>query len=392
MQQSRTTIIPYIFGDGIAQDIMPEMMRTLDAVMHYIYGASHVLRWMPLTLGYDITPTGDIIFEDDALRVIRQEGYCIKGPLSTPIGYGMRSLNVALRRALDTYANIRPAYYMTGAPSPLIHPEDVHAIIVRELTEDTYCGYDYPQDSPEVHKLFACLKLHHDPASTGAGIKISSKYAAERLVLQALDVVFKHKRSTITFVHKGNIMKYTEGSFFLWSMEALKAHPDVVCIDDKRFAYKGHSFEVNNILADAFFNALLNYPGSFDVIVTTNVNGDYISDAMAGMVGGLGIMPGANIGDNIVVYEAAHGSAPALAGLDKANPVAMILSASMLLRDIGLHEAADYINAMIEYAFAQKVMTYDLCRHNNKDVKPVSTRQFCHYLRENIHSAQSTKR
>ena len=149
---------------------------------------------------------------------------------------------------------------------------------------------------------------------------------------------------------------------------------------------------MNNILADAFFNELLNYPGSFDVIVTTNVNGDYISDAMAGMVGGLGIMPGANIGDNIVVYEAAHGSAPALAGLDKANPVAMILSASMLLRDIGLHEAADYINAMIEYAFAQKVMTYDLCRHNNKDVKPVSTRQFCHYLRENIHSAQSTKR
>jgi len=381
-------IIPFIEGDGTGPDIWRAASRVLDAAVEKAYQGKRKLVWKEVLAGEKaFNQTGEWL-PQETLDIIREYIIAIKGPLTTPVGGGIRSLNVALRQELDLYVCLRPVRYFNGVPSPVKRPELVDMVIFRENTEDIYAGIEYPKDSEEVRKLIRFLKEElgvnkiRFPETSGIGIKPVSQEGTERLVRAAIKYAIENKRKSVTLVHKGNIMKYTEGAFKQWGYElAEREFGDKVFTWDQydrikdekgtaaadaaqKEAENSGKIIVKDVIADIFLQQVLTRPAEFDVIATMNLNGDYISDALAAQVGGIGIAPGANINyaTGHAVFEATHGTAPKYAGLDKVNPSSVILSGEMMLRHLNWHEAADLIIASMEKTIASKVVTYDFSR------------------------------
>ncbi|NLU47329.1 MAG: NADP-dependent isocitrate dehydrogenase [Syntrophomonadaceae bacterium] len=381
-------IIPFIEGDGTGPDIWRAASRVLDAAVEKAYQGKRKLVWKEVLAGEKaFNQTGEWL-PQETLDIIREYIIAIKGPLTTPVGGGIRSLNVALRQELELYVCLRPVRYFNGVPSPVKRPELVDMVIFRENTEDIYAGIEYPKDSEEVRKLIRFLKEElgvnkiRFPETSGIGIKPVSQEGTERLVRAAIKYAIENKRKSVTLVHKGNIMKYTEGAFKQWGYElAEREFGDKVFTWDQydrikdekgtaaadaaqKEAENSGKIIVKDVIADIFLQQVLTRPAEFDVIATMNLNGDYISDALAAQVGGIGIAPGANINyaTGHAVFEATHGTAPKYAGLDKVNPSSVILSGEMMLRHLNWHEAADLIIASMEKTIASKVVTYDFAR------------------------------
>ena len=378
-------IIGYVEGDGIGPDITRASMRVWDAAVELAYGGSRKIHWCELFMGekageiYD----GDY-FPDETLDTIQDLIVAIKGPLSTPVGGGFRSLNVSLRQALDLYACIRPVKYFSGVPSPMRKPEEVDVVIFRENTEDVYSGIEFPSGSPENEKLAKFLREEMDVSfeeGAGLGIKPISEARTKRLVRKAIEYAIAGGRESVTLVHKGNIMKYTEGAFRSWGYElARDEFPDDTITEDEVWdEFDGEVPEgkivIKDRIADIMFQLLQLRPAEFDVVATTNLNGDYLSDAVAAEVGGIGIAPGANIADHVAVFEATHGTAPKYANKDKVNPSSLMLSGVMLLEYIGWREAANLINAAYPKVIANGTVTYDFARLMSNATE-VSTSEF----------------
>ena len=378
-------IIGYVEGDGIGPDITRASMRVWDAAVELAYGGTRKIHWCELFMGekageiYD----GDY-FPDETLETIQDLIVAIKGPLSTPVGGGFRSLNVSLRQALDLYACIRPVKYFSGVPSPMRKPEEVDVVIFRENTEDVYSGIEFPSGSPENEKLAKFLREEMDVSfeeGAGLGIKPVSEARTKRLVRKAIEYAIASGRESVTLVHKGNIMKYTEGAFRSWGYElARDEFPDDTITEDEVWdEFDGEVPEgkivIKDRIADIMFQLLQLRPAEFDVVATTNLNGDYLSDAVAAEVGGIGIAPGANIADHVAVFEATHGTAPKYANMDKVNPSSLMLSGVMLLEYIGWREAANLINAAYPKVIANGTVTYDFARLMSNATE-VSTSEF----------------
>ena len=373
-----TPIVGYVEGDGIGVDITPVMLKVVDAAVEKAYAGRRKIAWMELFAGekaQHIYGTNQFLPEE-TLQALRKFVVSIKGPLTTPIGGGFRSLNVSIRQALDLYACVRPVRYFDGVSTPVKHAKAVDMVIFRENTEDIYAGIEWPAGSPEVMKLIHFLQTEMGvhgirfPNSSGIGIKPVSREGSERLIRKAMDYAVRNDRRSVTLVHKGNIMKYTEGAFRNWGYEV--AREEFAAEDWKggpwmRFTnpITGREIIVKDIIADNFLQQILLNPGDFDVVATLNLNGDYISDALAAQVGGIGIAPGANIGDGVAVFEATHGTAPGLQGLDKVNPGSIILSAEMLLRYLGWNEAANLVLKGVANSVAALEVTFDLGRESS---------------------------
>ena len=381
-------IIPFIEGDGTGADIWAASVRVLDAAVAKAYGGKRKISWFEVYAGEKCFTTFGEWLIQDTLDAITHYKIAIKGPLTTPVGGGIRSLNVALRQQLDLYACVRPVQYFTGVPSPVKEPEKIDMIIFRENSEDIYAGIEWAAESPEVKKLIAFLQTEMNvkkirfPATSGIGIKPVSREGTERLARCALDYALSQKRRNLTIVHKGNIMKFTEGAFKTWAYElAEREYGDRVFTWAQYDRIKDESGEaaanaaqksavaagkmiVKDVIADAFLQQILLRPDEYDVILTLNLNGDYISDALAAQVGGIGIAPGANINylTGLSIFEATHGTAPKYAGLDKVNPSSVILSGEMMLRRLGWNEAADLIISSMKTSIGQKRVTYDFHR------------------------------
>jgi len=363
-----TPIIPYIQGDGIGIDITPVMLEVVDAAVQKAYKGKRKILWTEIYCGEKAAQhyQGEW-FPEQAVQTLRDCKVGIKGPLTTPIGGGFKSLNVALRQQLDLYTCLRPIRWIKGVPTPVKRPSDVNITLFRENTEDIYTGIEWEADSVEVEKLHDFLKNElgvegFSATDTGVGLKPISRHASKRLMRSALRYAIEHKRDSITIVHKGNIMKYTEGAFLEWCREVAIDEYDANtdAYGDLTITLDDHTITVNEYIADAMFQQILLSPKHFDVIVTTNLNGDYFSDALAAQVGGVGIAPGANIGDDIAIFEPTHGTAPRMAGLDKANPTSLLLSAEMMLRYIGWDRAADYLFGGIKSTISNRILTEDL--------------------------------
>ncbi len=381
-------IIPFIIGDGTGPDIWAAASRVIDAAVDKAYGGQRSIVWKEVLAGEKaFNLTGDWL-PQATLDAINEYIIAIKGPLTTPIGGGIRSLNVALRQSLDLYTCLRPVEYFQGVPSPVKHPEDVDMVIFRENTEDIYAGIEYPMGSDQAQKLIKFLQDElgvtkiRFPGSSGMGIKPVSEEGTKRLVRAAIDYALREGRKSVTLVHKGNIMKFTEGAFKQWGYEvAEQEYGDKVFtwdeydrIKDEKGtqaadqaqaeAEKAGKLIIKDAIADIFLQQILTRPREFDVVATLNLNGDYISDALAAQVGGIGIAPGANINylTGHAVFEATHGTAPKYAGLDKVNPSSVILSAVMMLKHLQWNEAANLITASMEKTIASKVVTYDFAR------------------------------
>jgi isocitrate dehydrogenase len=368
-------IVPFIEGDGIGVDITPVMQRVVDAAVEKAYGGSRSIAWMEVYAGEKANRVygADTWLPPETLEAVREFVVSIKGPLTTPVGGGIRSLNVALRQALDLYVCLRPVRYYAGTPSPLREPEKTDMVIFRENSEDIYAGVEWAAGSPEAHKLVAFLKEEMGvtkirfPDSSGIGIKPISAEGTKRLVRKALQYAIDNDRGSVTLVHKGNIMKFTEGAFKNWGYELAKEEFGAEEIDGGpwcRFSNPrtGSEIVVKDVIADAFLQQILLRPAEYSVIATMNLNGDYISDALAAQVGGIGIAPGANLSDTVAMFEATHGTAPKYAGLDKVNPGSLILSAEMMLRHMGWSEAADLIVKGLGGAISAQRVTYDFAR------------------------------
>lgn len=370
-------IVPFIEGDGTGPDIWRASVRVLDAAVEKTYGGKRKLHWMEVLAGEKaFNQTGNWL-PDATVAACREYLVSIKGPLTTPVGGGIRSLNVALRQMLDLYACVRPVRWFKGVPSPVRDPSKVDMTIYRENTEDIYAGIEFQEGSDDAKKFAALLKEHFPdrfkkirfPASSGFGIKPVSKEGTERLVRAALKYAVDNDRSSVTLVHKGNIMKFTEGAFRDWGYALAKSEFGAVELDGGPWmTFKnpktGKTITVKDAIADAFLQQILLRPAEYDVVATLNLNGDYLSDALAAEVGGIGIAPGANINyvTGHAVFEATHGTAPKYAGLDKVNPGSVILSGEMMLRYMGWTEAADAIIAAMDKAIAAKFVTYDFAR------------------------------
>ena len=368
-------IIPFIEGDGIGSDITPAMIRVVDSAVEKSYGGKKKIEWMEIYCGEKST----IVYGDDnwlppeTLRALEIYLVGIKGPLTTPVGGGIRSLNVALRQELDLYVCQRPVRYFNGVPSPVISPEKTDMVIFRENSEDIYAGVEWEAGSEGAEKLIKFLteemgvnKIRFTE-ECGIGIKPISKQGTERLVDKAIQYAIANDRDSITFVHKGNIMKFTEGSFKDWGYQFAASEYGAVELDGGPWhkltnPVTGREIVIKDVIADAFLQQILTRPDEYSVIATMNLNGDYISDALAAEVGGIGIAPGANLGDKIALFEATHGTAPKYAGLDKVNPGSLILSAEMMLRYMGWMEAADMIIEGLAKTISQKTVTYDFER------------------------------
>lgn len=361
-------IIGYIVGDGTGRDIMPAAMKVWNAAVQKVYGGQRKIAWVRLYAGEDAEELYGERLPEETLRAIREFVMAIKGPLTTPVGYGWRSVNVQLRQKLDLYACVRPVKWYPGVPSPLKEPHKVNMVVFRENTEDVYAGIEWEAGSPEAKRVAAYLKRTFKitlPPNTGIGVKPISEGATKRLVRKAIRYALENGRRSVTLVGKGNIMKYTEGAFIRWGYEVAREEFGDVTITEAEVA-EGKPAEgkiiIKDRIADAMFQQVLLRPEEYDVIATPNLNGDYLSEALAAMVGGVGIAPGANIGDALAVFEATHGSAPKYAGLDKVNPGSLLLSGVMMFRYIGWNEAADAIEAAFTRTIQQKIVTYDLAR------------------------------
>ncbi|MBI4998355.1 MAG: NADP-dependent isocitrate dehydrogenase [Rhodocyclales bacterium] len=368
-------IIPYIEGDGIGVDITPVMKAVVDAAVAKAYGGRKKISWMEVFAGEKATRIygPDVWLPEETLKLLKEYPVSIKGPMTTPVGGGIRSLNVALRQELDLYQCVRPVRYFKGVPSPLKDPTKVDMVIYRENTEDIYAGIEWMAGSDGAKKLVKFLqdemgvKKIRFPATSSIGIKPVSKEGTDRLVRAALRYAIDNDRRSVTLVHKGNIMKFTEGGFRDWGYALAQNEFGAQPIDGGPWcSFKnpqtGREIIVKDVIADAFLQQILLRPAEYDVIATLNLNGDYISDALAAQVGGIGIAPGANISDLYACFEATHGTAPKYAGKDYVNPGSLILSAEMMLRHMGWKEAADLIIKAMEAAIGDKVVTYDFAR------------------------------
>jgi len=366
-------IIPFVEGDGIGIDVTPAMLTVVDAAVQKAYGTRRKLHWMEVYAGAKANRIYGEWLPDETLQVLRDFVVSIKGPLETPVGEGIRSLNVAVRQTLDLYACVRPIRYFPGVATPMLDASLTDMVVFRENTEDIYAGIEWPAGSPQVHKLIAFLQ--HElgvtgirfPASSGLGIKPVSKEGSQRLIRKAIQYAIDNDRVSVTLVHKGNIMKYTEGAFRNWGYRLAKEEFGAREIGGGPWLsfsnpLSGHEIVVKDVIADNFLQQVLMRPEEYDVIATLNLNGDYISDALAAQVGGIGIAPGGNIGDGPAVFEATHGTAPGFAGKDRVNPGSLILSAEMMLRYLKWTEAADLIIKGVARTIAHKELTYDLAR------------------------------
>lgn len=368
-------VIPFIEGDGIGTDITPVMKRVVDAAVEKAYGNKRAIAWMEVYCGEKATHVygADVWLPEETLEALRDFPVSIKGPLTTPVGGGFRSLNVSLRQELDLYACIRPVRYFKGVPSPVSHPELTDMVIFRENSEDIYAGIEWEANSEGATKLIRFLQEEMGvtnirfPQGCGIGVKPVSKEGSQRLVRKAIQYAIDNDRDSVTLVHKGNIMKFTEGAFKNWGYELaverfgakpLEGGPWHVITNP----VTGRDIVIKDVIADAFLQQILMRPDEYSVIATLNLNGDYISDALAAEVGGIGIAPGANMGGSIANFEATHGTAPKYAGQDKVNPGSLILSAEMMLRHLGWMDAADLVIAGMEGAIAAKTVTYDFER------------------------------
>ena len=363
-------VIPFIEGDGTGVDITPVMRRVVDAAVAKAYGGRRSIAWMEVYAGEKAVKVygGDNWLPDETVAAVREYVVSIKGPLTTPTSGGMRSLNVALRQLLDLYVCLRPVRYFNGVPSPVKAPEKVDMVIFRENTEDIYAGVEWESGSDEVKKIIAFLqnemgvKKIRFPETSAIGIKPVSVQGSERLIRKAIQYAIDNGRASVTLVHKGNIMKFTEGGFKKWGYELAKREFGAVEIDGGPWCKLPNGIVIKDVIADAFLQQILLRPDEYDVIATLNLNGDYISDALAAEVGGIGIAPGANLSDTVAMFEATHGTAPKYAGKDYVNPGSIILSAEMMLRHLGWVEAADIITASMQAAIAAKAVTYDFAR------------------------------
>jgi isocitrate dehydrogenase len=368
-------VIPYIEGDGTGVDITPVMLKVVDAAVEKAYGGHKKIHWMEIYAGEKSTKVygPDVWLPQETLDVVREYVVSIKGPLTTPVGGGIRSLNVALRQELDLYVCLRPIQYFKGVPSPLKEPEKTNMVIFRENSEDIYAGIEFEAGSDKALKLikflqdeFGVRKIRF-PATSGIGIKPVSREGTERLVRKAIQYAIDNDKPNVTIVHKGNIMKFTEGGFRDWAYALAQTEFGAVPIDGGPWCkFKnpktGRDIIIKDSIADAFLQQILLRPTEYSVVATLNLNGDYISDALAAQVGGIGIAPGANMSDTVAMFEATHGTAPKYAGKDYVNPGSEILSAEMMLRHMGWKEAADLIIRAIEKSIASKKVTYDFAR------------------------------
>jgi isocitrate dehydrogenase len=368
-------IIPYIEGDGTGFDITPVMLKVVDAAVEKAYKGQRKIHWMEVYAGEKATRVygPDVWLPEETLAAVRDYVVSIKGPLTTPVGGGIRSLNVALRQELDLYVCLRPVMYFKGVPSPVKTPEKVDMVIFRENSEDIYAGIEYEAQSDKAKKLIAFLqkelgvKKIRFPETSGIGIKPVSIEGTERLVRKALQYAIDNDRTSVTLVHKGNIMKFTEGGFRDWGYALAAKEFGAELVDGGPWMKfknpkSGKDIVVKDVIADAFLQQILTRPAEYSVIATLNLNGDYISDALAAQVGGIGIAPGANLSDSVAMFEATHGTAPKYAGKDYVNPGSEILSAEMMLRHMGWTEAADLIISSMEKAIQSKKVTYDFAR------------------------------
>lgn len=378
-------VIPFIEGDGIGADITPVMRRTADAAVSAAYGNSRKIVWREIFAGEKAAQRKkDDWLPAETLDAMREYAVSIKGPLATPTGGGIRSLNVAIRQTLDLYACVRPVRYFSGVRSPLLQPEKTDMIIFRENSEDIYAGIEWEADTSESQKIIAFLQNEMGvskirfPDSSAVGIKPVSREGSQRLIRRALQTAIAQKRDSITLVHKGNIMKFTEGAFMRWGYELARDEFGAQPLDGGPWHLvraDGREIIIKDFIADNFLQQILLKPEEFDVVATLNLNGDYISDALAAQVGGIGIAPGANLSDTCAVFEATHGTAPKHAGHNRANPGSLILSAEMMLRHIGWHEAADLLMRGMAGAIAAGKVTYDLAR-GNPDAQTLSSSDF----------------
>ena len=368
-------IIPFIEGDGIGVDITPVMKDVVDAAVAKAYGGERAISWMEVYAGEKATRLygPDVWLPAETLEAVREYSVSIKGPMTTPVGGGIRSLNVALRQELDLFVCLRPVRWFRGVPSPLKDPSKVDMVIFRENTEDIYAGIEWEAESEGARKLIAFLQDEMGvrkirfPETSGIGVKPVSREGTERLVRKALQYAIDNDRPSVTLVHKGNIMKYTEGAFRDWGYALAAREFGAQPLDGGpwlTFANPGTGTQivVKDVIADAFLQQILLRPAEYGVIATLNLNGDYVSDALAAQVGGIGIAPGANLSDDVAMFEATHGTAPKYAGQDKVNPGSLILSAEMMLRHMGWREAADLIVASMEAAIGDGLVTYDFAR------------------------------
>ena len=368
-------VIPYIEGDGIGGDITPVMIKVVDAAVEKAYGGKKKIHWMEVFAGEKATKVygSDVWLPEETLEAVKDYVVSIKGPLTTPVGGGIRSLNVALRQQLDLYVCLRPVRYFKGVPSPVREPEKTDMVIFRENSEDIYAGIEYEAGSEKAKELITFLQTKlgvtkiRFPDTSAIGIKPVSSEGTKRLVRKAVQYVIDNDRASLTLVHKGNIMKFTEGGFRDWGYELLAQEFGAQPIDGGPWLkFKnpktGREVVVKDVIADAFLQQILLRPAEYDVIATLNLNGDYVSDALAAQVGGIGIAPGANLSDSVAMFEATHGTAPKYAGKDYVNPGSEILSAEMMLRHMGWTEAADLIISSMEKSILSKKVTYDFAR------------------------------
>ncbi|AJP47846.1 isocitrate dehydrogenase [Rugosibacter aromaticivorans] len=372
-------IIPFIEGDGIGVDITPVMQKVVDAAIQKAYAGKRKISWMEVYAGEKATRVygPDVWLPEETINACKDYSVSIKGPLTTPVGGGIRSLNVALRQEMDLFQCVRPVRYFKGIPSPLKDPSKTDMVIFRENTEDIYAGIEWQAESPQAKKVIKFLQEEMGvtkirfPDTSGIGIKPISREGSERLMRAAIQYAIDNKRKSVTIVHKGNIMKYTEGGFRDWAYGLAAKEFGGVEIDDGPWLKLPNGIVIKDTIADAFLQQILLRPAEYDVIACCNLNGDYISDALAAQVGGIGIAPGANISNDYAVFEATHGTAPKYAGKDYVNPGSLILSAEMMLRHMGWTEAADLIIHSMEAAIGDKVVTYDFARlmEGAKEVK-----------------------
>jgi isocitrate dehydrogenase len=386
-------IIPFIEGDGIGPDITRASRLVFDAAIQKAYGKKKKIAWMEIYAGEKAKSIYNEWLPAETVDAIRKYYIAIKGPLTTPVSGGFRSLNVTLRQILNLYACIRPVKYYRGVPSPVKNPERMNVIVFRENTEDVYAGIEWPMGSPEALKVIDFLNSEfktHISADAGIGIKPISQTASRKLVKKAVQYLLQNNRDSLTLVHKGNIMKYTEGAFKDWGYQLVKEdYPDNFVTEEELWSTYGGKIPsgkkiVKDRIADNMLQQILTRTNEYDVIATPNLNGDYLSDACAAQVGGLGMAPGANIGDYHGLFEATHGTAPKYAGQDKVNPASLILSGVLMLQYLQWLEAADLIEKALEKTIMKKQVTYDLARQLEGNIKPLKTSEFGQAIVDNF--------